>query len=179
MTKEGRPEEENEQNKPKFRLVDKRRINVDEVEASEEQEKSPLKPAEKAETGKSEDIKAEPKDHHPEKEPAPDIPPEFQPPPGMEVSAEEEEIGSGDDPLTYRNIAISVLQTLATVVIVDLGLVPHPQTNLVAKKIEEARKTIDLFELVLNAVRDDLPQQLVMEFDRALKDLKVNYVNQL
>jgi len=165
-------DEQNEEQRPKFKLVDKRRINVDEIEAADEPvEEKPV--ADK----KIEPVVETPAD--PEGEGA-EIPEETKEPPGRETPSDEpEDVKSEPDPLDFRNIAISILQTIATVILVDLGLVPHPQTNLVAKKLEEARKSIELFDLVFGNVRDELPEQIVKEFERAIMDLKANYVNQL
>jgi hypothetical protein len=186
MTDE-RNEEMEERDKPKFKLVDKRRINIDDVEASDG--------VEEEETGKSvAEESSGTTDTEGNEIPTPfglvadeeeaEIPAEFQPPPGEEVPAgetpeEKTDAKLDDNPLAFTNIIISILHTLATVILVDLGLVPHPQTQLVAKKLEEARKAIELFQVIFIQVKDDLPEELAKEFERALADLKANYVNQL
>ncbi len=186
MTDERNGEME-EQDKPKFKLVDKRRINVDDVEASDEvvEEKTaePVVEESSAATTGDGNVIPTPFGLVADDEEA-EIPAESQPPPGEEVQAgetpgEKPDVVTDDNPLAFTNIIISILHTLATVILVNLGLVPHPQTQLVAKKLEEARKAIDLFQTVFTQVRDDLPEELAKEFDRALADLKANYVGQL
>lgn len=180
-------EEEEEGKKPKFRVVDRRRINPDEVEASDKPPETVETPPEPVVTQPSDDTEGneiptpffvEPspddKDEKGEKEL-----PEFKMAPGVGEEQKPSQLKPEEDPLHFRNIAISLLQTIATVALVDLGLVPHPQTNLIAKKLEDARKAIDLFEVVLVKVGGDLPEELRSEFDRALQDLKANYVGQL
>jgi len=164
--------EEEEKNQPKFKVVDRRRINADEIEASDEPpEPEPEAPVE------------------PREEPAQDEPIEEKSDEEPEEQVQEEEIRdekpdeapqeSVEDPLTYRNIVMSFLQTLVTVVWVHLGLVPHPQTQLVMKKLEEARKAIDLFEAIYKAVENDIPDQVKPEIARLLEDMKANYIDQL
>lgn len=161
-----REEEEEEGKKPKFKVVDRRRINAEEVEASEE----PSEPEPEPEPEKEEP-------EEPKKESTPEEPPEEK-----KTTGDSEAEGmpeASEDPLAYRNIIMSFLQTLVTVVWVHLGLVPHPQTQLVMKKMEEARKAIDLYESLYNAVKDDLPDKLKPEVERLLEDMKANYISQL
>ena len=157
--------EEEEENQPKFKVVDRRRINADEIEASDE----PPEPEAPVET------EEKPADEITDKEPEAPAPEEEI----QEGSPEEARQESIEDPLTYRNIVMSFLQTLVTVVWVHLGLVPHPQTQLVMKKLEEARKAIDLFEAIYKAVENDIPDQVKPEIARLLEDMKANYIDQL
>jgi hypothetical protein len=167
MTDKKKDHDEDEP-KPKFRVVDRRRIDADEVEASDtppEREKK-LEPVPvKKETPKTDGA-------------ADKMPPEFDgsPKSGKEAPAEEE---VGQDPLDFQNIIFSILQTLVSVTWVHLGLVPHPQSNLVAKKLDEAKRCIELFEVVFRKIDKDIPVQLRLELERVLQDMKANYVNQM
>ncbi len=170
----------NEEKKPKFKIVDRRRIDVDDIEpASTPVEKEPVSTPK---NGNAPDLKAVDGDEKGpeilEEEPSePDFKVAEDTEPGPEPSGENE--SAGQDPLEYLNIALSFLQTLVSVSWVHLGLVPHPQTKLVTKKLEDASKSIEMFELIFGNVRDDLPPQLVVELERTLQDMKANYVNQL
>ena len=159
--------EEEMKKQPKFKVVDRRRINADEIEASDEppepEPEAPVEPQEKPAEEKTVDEPEAPA----QEEEIPDESPE---------EARQESI---EDPLAYRNIVMSFLQTLVTVVWVHLGLVPHPQTQLVMKKLEEARKAIDLFEAIYKAVENDIPEQVKPEIARLLEDMKANYIDQL
>ncbi|MCK4721591.1 DUF1844 domain-containing protein [bacterium] len=174
------PDNNNEEKKPKFKIVDRRRIDVDKIEPAS----TPVEgePSSTPEDGKAPDLKAVGGD---EKEP--EILDEEQSEPDFKVAEDtepppepsEETESAGQDPLEYLNIALSFLQTLVSVSWVHLGLVPHPQTKLVTKKLEDAKNSIEMFELIYGNVRDDLPPQLVVELERTLQDMKANYVNQL
>jgi hypothetical protein len=83
------------------------------------------------------------------------------------------------DPLSFRNVGLSLLQTLSTISWIHLGLVPNPETQLIAKKLDEARKSIALFEMVYSQVKGEFPPEVNTEILRLLQDLKANYVNQL
>jgi hypothetical protein len=60
-----------------------------------------------------------------------------------------------------------------------MGLVPHPQTQLIAKKLEEARKAVSLFELIFQHSKAEFPPEINTEINNLLQDMKANYVNQL
>lgn len=171
---------DNEEKKLKFKIVDRRRIDVDKIAPAF----TPIEkePTSTPEDGKVPDLKAVAGD---EKEP--EILDEEQSEPDLKVAEDTEPPpepsgdteSTGQDPLEFLNIALSFLQTLVSVSWVHLGLVPHPQTKLVTKKLEDASKSIEMFELIFGNVRDDLPPQLVVELERTLQDMKANYVNQL
>ena len=169
-----RERDENEDGKPsKFKIVDKRRINADDVDASDVVEEAP-KPKPEPEKAAEKKTEAPKQEASGEKS---GFKPKFAP--GVDGPAQKpEEIPADEDPLAFRNIILNIMQSAVTVALIDLGLVPHPQTNLVVKKLEDARKAIDLFGLLLKNYGTELPDQLRIEFERALQDLKANYVNQ-
>ena len=151
-----------EQPAPKFKIIDRRRR-----EDSEEPEPAPPTPPAPPDKQKEPD-KAGP-DHAGE-------------PIQAQQSSEKEYEPQQDmheDPLGFRNVALSFLQTLSTISWVHMGLVPHPQTQLVAKKMEEARRTIALFEIIFNQVKPDLPAEVNAELVGLIRDLKAGYVSQL
>jgi hypothetical protein len=146
---------------PKFKIVDRR--HLDDVEP--------------------EPVKAPPVDE----KPAPVAPQqEIDKDPVLHVESSEEVPEQGtetpesqEDPLGFRNVTLSFLQTLSTISWVHLGLVPHPQTQLMLKKLDEARKTIALFEVIFNQAKVDFPPEINKEIAGLLNDLKAHYVNQL
>jgi hypothetical protein len=161
--------EENDQPKSKFKIVDRRRIDAD---SEPEPEEEPVK----TETAKAESPKPPPSS---DGSPRPD---------GKVTAGEttlEDETGEApkggreEDPLSFRNMALSFIQTLATVAWVHMGMVPHPQTQLIAKKMEEARKAIALMESINQQVKGELPPEISMQIAEMIRDLKANYVNQL
>ena len=168
MPKKNQPPE-NDQPKAKFKIVDRRRINM---ESEPEPEEKPLK---------AEEVKVEEKP--PEAKNETETPvyhaPDGEAREGMPESPDGGQRRGSDDPLAFRNIALSFLQTLSTIAWVHMGLVPHPQTQLVAKKLEEARKVISLFEITYQQVKGELPPEVNNEIVALLQDLKANYVNQL
>jgi len=168
-------EREEEQKATKFKIVDKRRINVDDIDADDVEEET-VDAAD--EPGLDETAEPELKlAGDDEKSSGDTFKPKFAP--GVEEPEQAPEMKSDEDPLAFRNIILNIMQTAATVALVDLGLVPHPQTNLVAKKVDEAQKAIGLFELLITNYGDELPENIRSEFQRALADLKAGYVNQM
>ena len=144
-----------EEQKPKFKIVDRRRLSSEDEEP--EEETAPLK-----ETPPKADAKKEEKSDK-AKEPAPD----------------EGKMDTEPDALGYSNVVLSLLQTITSVVWVHLGLVPNPQTNIVLKKLEQARKLIGLYEHLYELSKDEFPIEVRKELERLAQDMKANYVNQL
>ena len=167
-------EREEQENAPKFKVVDKRRINVDEISDDDIVEKTETPEEPVAEEVAEPELTLAADDKSPTDD---GFKPQFAP--GVDEPAAPPEMKPDEDPLAFSNIILNIMQTAATVALVTLGLVPHPQTNLVAKKLDEAKKAIDLFELLVNNYSDELPENIRTEFVRALADLKAGYVNQI
>jgi hypothetical protein len=149
---------------PKFKIVDKRRMNTDDDDIEETREEPVKEPAPESKAADP----AATRDKSQEKASADE--------PEAEKSSGE---SKDDDQLSFKNIVLSILQTVSTMVWINLGLVPNPQTNIVAKKMDQARRLIDLFETVYDAGKEDFPPQVRMEIDGLIQDMKANYVNQL
>ncbi len=164
MTDRDRQPNDEEQT-PKFKIIDRRRIDADEIEASE----APPEPEPEAKA------EAEP-ETPPKVEDEADAPPEVGDQSAGEQAGESE---TEQDPLEFRNIALSFLQTLNSIAWVHMGLVPHPQTQIVTKKMEEARKTIELLDKVFEETKRDFSPEINSQIEGLLQDLKANYVNQL
>jgi hypothetical protein len=156
-----------EEPKSKFKIVDRRRAS-DEEEAHEPVSEEKVTPAKSEEV--PHEVITEPQSMSPDME-AP-VEENMEAPEG-----ESEEFT--EDPLGFRNVCLSFLQTLATISWVHLGMLPHPQTQLVVKKIDEARKTITLLETIYQQVKTEYPPEVNSEIMRLIADLKAAYVNQL
>jgi hypothetical protein len=160
MAKDKHPEEE--EPKPKFKIVDRRRIGVDGPADSEPEPEPPVKQANgPAEPAKDQKVEIPTSKDTPAEEPAQ----------GKPVESE--------DPLTFRNVSLSFLQTLSTIAWIHMGLVPHPQTQLLAKKNEEARKAINMLEIIFQQAKLEYPPEVNAEIAGLIQDLKTNYVNAL
>lgn len=161
-----KPPSDEEQQKSSFKIVDRRRINLEDEPETPVSQPAPPKPSE----DKSKDSKIETEPETLKDEPVT----------GDETQGPEEEPKQAlTDPLSFRNVGLSLLQTLSTISWIHLGMVPHPDTQLVAKKLDEARKSIALFEIVYSQVKGEFPPEVNTEILRLLQDLKANYVNQL
>jgi hypothetical protein len=146
---------------PKFKIVDRRHLEDVEPEPI----LAPPSDEKPASEEPDQEIDKDPVLHVESSEPLPEV--------------ETEEPESQEDPLGYRNVTLSFLQTLSTISWVHLGLVPHPQTQLMFKKLDEARKTIALFEVIFNQSKSEFPPEINKEITGLLNDLKAHYVNQL
>ncbi|HDS30123.1 MAG TPA: DUF1844 domain-containing protein [Firmicutes bacterium] len=154
---------------PKFKIVDKRRFDAEEIDASDVPEESGETVSEQPDetTAKGTDGKAE----------TDEIPDELK---DSLDEIKSDRVGEEDfDPLDYKNLLIAFLQTLNTAAWVQMGLVPHPQTNLIAKKMEEARKSINLMNVIYEQGKDEWSKEISDQIEHLLADLKANYVNQL
>jgi len=60
---------------------------------------------------------------------------------------------------------------------VYMGLVANPSTGLVTKELERAKLSVDVFEMLVDKIKDKLPVRDREELIRAVKDLKLNFIN--
>ncbi len=60
---------------------------------------------------------------------------------------------------------------------VYMGLVVNPSTGLVAKDLERAKLSVDLFEILVDKIKGKIPPRDREELVRAVKDLKLNFIN--
>jgi len=60
---------------------------------------------------------------------------------------------------------------------VYMGLVANPSTGLVTKELERAKLSVDVFEMLVDKIKDKLPVRDREELMRAVKDLKLNFIN--
>lgn len=160
---------EEEEKKPKFRIIDKRgSAGEDETREDSTPIIEPEKPA-----PETEDIVAT----EPEGEPG--EPTEDMGKTEMTQEEREEVQKEVEKSLKFKNTVIFILRTLSDQTWIHLGLIPNPISGLTVKNMEEARKLIDLFELIVENTQEEFEEQILRDVQKLLADLKVNYSNQL
>ncbi|MGC8778672.1 MAG: DUF1844 domain-containing protein, partial [Candidatus Caldatribacteriaceae bacterium] len=60
-----------------------------------------------------------------------------------------------------------------------LGLMLHPENGEVLVDLEEARKAIDLYSVVLESIKKDLEKDELRELELHLSNLQINFVNKM
>lgn len=60
-----------------------------------------------------------------------------------------------------------------------LGLMAHPENGQILVDLEEARKAIDLFSIILEALRKDLDKDEMRELEFHLSNLQLNFVEKM
>ena len=157
------PKENDEEQKPKFRVIDKR---GGEDPETDDQPAPKLvlerKPAEVPVVIGDADVQAE----------------DFG---KVEMSEEEREKLKAEaaEGLKFKNTVIFLVRTLSEQVWIHLGLVPNPITNLSVKDLDEARKSIDLIEVIIGHSESEFDDKSKVDLTALLADLRINYTNQL
>ncbi|MGQ9623230.1 MAG: DUF1844 domain-containing protein [Candidatus Caldatribacteriaceae bacterium] len=60
-----------------------------------------------------------------------------------------------------------------------LGLVVHPENGQILVDLDEARKAIDLFSVILDALRRELSRDELRELEMHLSNLQLNFVEKM
>lgn len=60
-----------------------------------------------------------------------------------------------------------------------LGLMAHPENGQILVDLEEARKAIDLFSILLEALKKDLDRDELRELEFHLSNLQLNFVEKM
>ncbi|WP_017873243.1 DUF1844 domain-containing protein [Candidatus Caldatribacterium saccharofermentans] len=60
-----------------------------------------------------------------------------------------------------------------------LGLMVHPENGQILVDLEEARKAIDLFSVILEAMKRDLEAEEIRELEFHLSNLQLNFVEKM
>lgn len=68
------------------------------------------------------------------------------------------------------------MQSMAHQVFIGLGLVPSPETNLVAKNFEQARQTIDIMTMLRKTAEGNLSADDAKMLDGLLYELRMTFV---
>jgi hypothetical protein len=164
MPKDNREEEER---KPKFKIVDRR--------GTDDEPESPEPVA---------DAKREEHVTPPKETASPKVTGGVEPSNDAgktEMTEEEKEALQREVEKSFKfpNSVIFILRTISEQVLMHIGLIPNPVSRLTVKNMEEARKFIDLYEAVLTHTEGEFDEKTLRELKRLQSDLKVNYTNQL
>lgn len=60
-----------------------------------------------------------------------------------------------------------------------LGLMVHPENGQILVDLEEARKAIDLFSVILESLKRDLDKDELRELEFHLSNLQLNFVEKM
>lgn len=60
-----------------------------------------------------------------------------------------------------------------------LGLLVHPENGETLIDLKEARRAIDLFELIFENLKNDFPSSIKKEMEMHLTNLQLNYVEKV
>lgn len=160
-----RDKREEEEQKPKFRVIDRRQEPDSE---SDTHAKPPI-------------TEASPKEEEKKVVDAPSPHEAGAPEEEQEMTEEEKEQirKEAEASLKFSNTVVFILRTLAEQTWIHLGLIPNPLTNLTVKNLEEARKSIDLYGHIAKFAEAEFEPALRKDIERLLTDLRMNYTSQL
>lgn len=79
---------------------------------------------------------------------------------------------SRDPKMDFRTLVLS----LTTTALLQMGLAPNPATQKVEKDLPAARQTIDILEILKDKTRGNLNPEETQLLDRCLHDLKMSFV---
>lgn len=114
---------------------------------------------------------------------APKAPPQGPPkaagPAGAAGAPEETDPAAGPEgapPDAATELFLGFIQSLGQQALMQLGLVPYPDTGLVEQSLPMARQTIDIIAVVALKTRGNLNPQEARFLDMLLQDLRMAYV---
>jgi len=122
-------------------------------------------------------------------EPSPEADEPEEPPEEPLVEDEPEEAAEDADEQTAEKVAQTVfdigiegfiqynLGVVLQFAYVYMGLMANPSTGLVTKELERAKLSVDVFEMLVDKIKDKLSVRDREELVRAVKDLKLNFIN--
>jgi len=61
----------------------------------------------------------------------------------------------------------------------QLGKIPNPATQKIQRDLDQARHFIDMLDMIKTRMKDNLEQQETKMLEGMLRDLKLNYVDEL
>ena len=70
----------------------------------------------------------------------------------------------------------TLVVSLTTTAMLQMGLVPNPATQKVEKNLPAARQTIDILEILKDKTQGNLKPEETRLLDRCLHDLKISFV---
>ncbi|MCK9245244.1 MAG: DUF1844 domain-containing protein [Candidatus Marinimicrobia bacterium] len=81
-----------------------------------------------------------------------------------------------NQPDRQQILFLSLVQSLVSSAWIQLGKMKNPGTGAAEIKLEEASITIDMLEMLLNKTKGNLADDEKRFLERALSDLKMNFV---
>ncbi|NSW76978.1 MAG: DUF1844 domain-containing protein [Candidatus Atribacteria bacterium] len=85
----------------------------------------------------------------------------------------------GQEPGKIRDLGFYFLNLLSAKAWQYLGLMVHPENGKIQVDLEEARKAIDLYSVVLESIRKDLAKDELRELELHLSNLQLNFVEKM
>ncbi|MCX7668156.1 MAG: DUF1844 domain-containing protein [Atribacterota bacterium] len=82
-------------------------------------------------------------------------------------------------PGKIRDLGFYFLNLLSAKAWQYLGLMVHPENGKIQIDLDEARKAIDLYSVVLETIRKDLTRDEVRELEVHLSNLQLNFVEKM
>lgn len=82
----------------------------------------------------------------------------------------------GQDSRESRMDFPTLVVSLTTTAMLQMGLVPNPATQKVEKNLPAARQTIDILEILKDKTQGNLKPDEAQLLDRCLHDLKMSFV---
>ncbi|MBP9015301.1 MAG: DUF1844 domain-containing protein [Candidatus Atribacteria bacterium] len=79
-------------------------------------------------------------------------------------------------PSSTKDLGVYFLGLLSAKAWQYLGLLVHPETGEILVDLEEARKSIDLYSIVLGAIKEDLGKNEERELEAQLSQMQLNFV---
>ena len=77
-----------------------------------------------------------------------------------------------DIPMTFQTLVFS----LSTTAMLQLGILPHPESNAQRKDLPAAKQTIDILEILQEKTKGNLTSEESQLLEASLYDLKMTYL---
>jgi hypothetical protein len=90
-----------------------------------------------------------------------------------------EEERKGQKPGKIKDLGFYFLNLLSAKAWQYLGLLVHPENGEILVDLEEARKAIDLYSVILESIKKDLEKDELRELEVHLSNLQLNFVNKM
>ncbi len=90
-----------------------------------------------------------------------------------------EEASRGTTPGLIKDLGFYFLNLLSAKAWQYLGLMVHPENGEIVVDIEEARKAIDLYSIILESLRKDLEKEELRQLEIHLSNLQLNFVEKM
>lgn len=91
----------------------------------------------------------------------------------------EEKREAPQQPGKIKDLGYYFLNLLSAKAWQYLGLMAHPENGQILVDLEEARKAIDLFSILLEALKKDLDRDELRELEFHLSNLQLNFVEKM